>query len=435
MLTHPIALSCLAIFGISYCVVLLEEYLHLSKSKPVLIAAGIIWVLIAHLGLSESSIAAESAFKAVFLEYSELFFFLVVAMTYINCMEERGVFTTIHAKMVKAGYSFKSLFWITGILAFFISPIADNLTTALLMGRIILALGKDHPKFIVPGCVNVVVAANAGGAFSPFGDLTTLIVWQKGILPFFDFFVLGIPCFISFLVPAFFLQFVIPKAQPEPQTTTTILKPGAGMIVFLFLATITCAVLFHHCYHLPPVLGMLFGLGGLMFYGYKLSTKKTPGHTHSDYVFNIFSHLQAIEWDTLLFLYGILICIGGLSTLGYLELLSHKIYLEWFVSLGAHGITVANTLIGVIGAFLGNLPMIYSVITMSPVMSEGQWLLITLTTGIGGSLLSIGSAAGIGLMGIAPSYTFWAHLRWIWAILLGYFASIAAHLIINAHLF
>ena len=164
--------TALVVFIVAYGFVMAEEFTHLRKSKPVLLAAGIIWAMIAVVyanhGLPH---AAEQAVRHNILEYSELFLFLLVAMTYINAMEERLVFDALRAWLVRSGFSYRKLFWLTGVLAFFISPVADNLTTALLMCAVVLAVGWDNPRFVAIACINIVVAANAGGAFSPFGCL------------------------------------------------------------------------------------------------------------------------------------------------------------------------------------------------------------------------------------------------------------------------
>ena len=119
------------------------------------------------------------AFKHDLLEFAELFLFLLAAMTYINTMEERGVFDILRDWLVVKGFSFRKIFWLTGLVAFCLSPIADNLTTALLMATVVISVGGGNSKFIAVACINIVVAANAGGVFSPFGDITTLMVWQK----------------------------------------------------------------------------------------------------------------------------------------------------------------------------------------------------------------------------------------------------------------
>ena len=177
---------CIGIFVLAYCFVIAEEFIHLPKSKPVLFAAGLIWILAGYLSsIGENQEMLRQVLEHNLIEYASLFLFLLVAMTYISAMTERNVFEALRSWLVSRGYSYRKLFWITGFIAFFLSPIADNLTTALLMGAVVLAVGKDNKYFVTIACVNIVVAANAGGAFSPFGDITTLMVWQS---PHADFF-------------------------------------------------------------------------------------------------------------------------------------------------------------------------------------------------------------------------------------------------------
>jgi len=193
-------------------------------------------------------------------------------MIYINAMLACGVSHALRDVHVSRGLSYKSLFWLTAVLAFFISPVADNLTTALVMCAVIMAVGKDQPKFIGLACINIVVAANAGGAFSPFGDITTLMVWQKGILEFWTFFKLFIPSVVNFLIPAFIISFAVPPGKPVTQTNAPIfkIKQGGLVIVGLFLATIVTAISFHLVLHLPPVFGMMTGLAYLKLYAFFL---------------------------------------------------------------------------------------------------------------------------------------------------------------------
>ena len=436
-------IAALIIFIIAYTLVVSEEFLHLCKSKPVIVAAGLIWILvgIAYAVRGDSHTAAE-ALRHNLLEYAELMLFLLSAMTYINAMEERGVFSALRARLVSTGYSLRTIYWITGTLAFFISPIADNLTTALVMVAITLAVGAGHAKFIVVSCISIVVAANAGGAFSPFGDITTLMVWQKGVVKFHEFFALFIPSVVNWIIPAVIMMFAIPPktqptAQPEAAKHSVAVKQGGLVIIGLFLLTLAMTVSLHHFLHLPPVLGMMTGLGLLQVHGYFLkrslqrqfTSTLTPATLEPpNDSFDIFNSLRRIEWDTLLFFYGVILCVGGLGALGYLAVLSQTLYIDL-------GPTTANIFIGLLSAVVDNIPVMYAVLSMNPDMSLGQWLLVTLTAGVGGSLLSIGSAAGVAVMGQARGvYTFFSHLKWSWAIALGYAASIWAHFLINGDL-
>jgi Na+/H+ antiporter NhaD/arsenite permease-like protein len=586
-LTHTVwgYLGVLLFVG-AYALVPFENTIHLRKSKPVLMAAGMIWVLvaIAYIQIGDTHTAHE-AIRHSLLEYAELFLFLLVAMTYINSLEDRYVFLRLRGILVSRGFSLVKIYWITGVLAFFISPIADNLTTALLMGAVVMAVGGRNKKFVVIACINIVVAANAGGAFSPFGDITTLMVWQKGKVQFTEFFVLFVPALVNWLVPAFIMMFAIGKGNPEAGEDNVQMKYGAVPLMILFLLTIATAVCFHNFLHLPPAAGMMLGLGYLGLFSYHIkrhegrynkydpilgvrnmvpfnpqyaTAKRTKSvseimasipypaffidldrkvthwnkcmetltgvsakdrigtgkywspfwaekrkilvdmvldnapekefeklyqseHHESSIIesgheaalffptigengtrlimtaapvrdknghvigaieivrdaneftsetahFDLMKRIARAEWDTLLFFYGVILCVGGLSQFGYLGLISNLMYTD----LGA---TYANSIVGILSAIVDNIPVMYAVLTMDPVMSHGQWLLVTLTAGVGGSLLSIGSAAGVALMGTARGvYTFGSHLKWAPVIGLGYVLSILTHLWLNSSL-
>ena len=434
--------TAIAIFVIAYMLVMAEEFIHLRKSKPVIIAAGLIWGMIGFYymqhGMPE---LAEHAVRENFLEYTELMLFPLVAMTYVNAMEERLVFDALRSWLINKGFGFRQLFWLTGILAFFISPVADNLTTALLMCAVVLAVGGDNTKFVTLACINIVVAANAGGAFSPFGDITTLMVWQKGMVDFWTFFALFIPSVVNFVVPAAIMHFAVPDEKPEASDEEIHMLRGAKRIIGLFLLTIATAVSFHNFLGLPPVIGMMTGLGYLKLMGFylkkthykclpkRLGNADNPGEFGSMVPFDIFARVARAEWDTLFFFYGVVLCVGGLGFIGYLALISEGMYTAW-------GATNANIIVGILSAIVDNIPVMFAVLTMNPEMPTGQWLLVTLTAGVGGSLLSIGSAAGVALMGQARGkYTFFGHLKWTPAIAVGYAASIATHMWLNASYF
>lgn len=446
---HWAGITALVIFVITYSLIVSEEVSHLRKSKPTIVAAGIIWVLVAITYTQHGhGDITEVALNHSLLEFVELFLFLLAAMTYINTMDERGVFAVLRAWLIAQGYTLRQLFWITGLISFVLSPIIDNLTTALIMATVISTVGGDNKRFVAIGCVNIVVAANAGGAFSPFGDITTLMVWQQGLVEFQEFFVLFLPSLIGWVLTAGIMSFAVSTERPAPITEEANLRYGAWVVVGLFLVTITMAVSFHNFLHLPPVLGMMTGLGLLKLFGFylqrrdeasldaggevnvgesKLSALNGLHEGHGSY--DIYQNLQRAEWDTLMFFYGIILCVAGLGAFGYMAIVSEFFY----VGLGP---TYANIFVGFASAIIDNIPVMFAVLEMRPDMDHGQWLLVTLTAGIGGSMLSIGSAAGVAVMGQARGvYTFFSHLKWTWAILLGYIVSIIAHFIFNASLF
>lgn len=249
-------------------------------------------------------------------------------------------------------------------------------------------------------------------------------------MPFWDFFHLFIPAAVNWLVPAFIMSFAVAKERPAAMRERIAVKQGGYLILALFLFTIVMAVSFHNFLHFPPVIGMMTGLGLLKLYGYRLRQRELhefssagPQRLELDEElrqyykprqrpFDIFISMKRAEWDTLMFFYGVILCVGGLGTIGYLALASEQLY-------GGLGPTWANILIGLLSAVVDNIPVMFAVLTMNPDMSLAQWLLVTLTAGVGGSLLSIGSAAGVALMGQARGiYTFSAisngHGRWRW---------------------
>ncbi|MCK5942335.1 MAG: sodium:proton antiporter NhaD [Planctomycetes bacterium] len=579
--TSALGITAIVVFVLAYALVPLEATIHLLKSKPVLVAAGIIWILAAiAYGQQDRAEEVHEAIKHSLLEYAELFLFLLVAMTFINSLQERNVFESLRAALVNRGFSLRKVFWVTGVLAFVISPIADNLTTALLMGAVVMAVGGNNKKFVSVACVNVVVAANAGGAFSPFGDITTLMVWQAGKVSFSQFGAIFVPSLVNWLVPAVLMSLAVGNAQPQKGAEQVRLKYGAIVMTVLFLVTIAIAVCFHNFLHLPPAAGMMFGLGLLGLYSFhvkhhegrylnhdgvlgamnptplsrlrevkadpavinqlvdlhvkpafaidtdhkvthwnKAAEQLTgireqdivgtdghrrafreeerdiladmvvdgvdregfdtmyPGrirphpemddcyeacdffpklnnswftftaapirnndgavtgaielveeveeHQRSAAQFDIMRTVSRAEWDTLLFFYGVILCVGGLAQFGYLAVASEAMY-------DGLGPTYANSLVGVLSAIIDNIPVMFAVLTMDPDMSLNQWLLITLTAGAGGSMLAIGSAAGVALLGTARGvYTFGSHLKWAPAIIAGYVLSVLCHVLIN----
>lgn len=422
-LTHWAGMLCIGIFVLSYVAVLMEEYTHMRKSKPVILGAGLIWIIIAYIApqYGVDRHALHGAIVHGLEEYASLMLFLLAAMTYISALENRNVFAVIRAKLVLSGMSLRQLFWATGFLAFFLSPIADNLTTALVMGTVIMAVGHSNARFITMGCINVVSAANAGGAFSPFGDITTLMVWQAGHVEFFEFFALFLPSLVNFLVPAAIMSFFIPNERPETIDEHVEMKQGAKIIILLGFCTIAMAVGLEQTLGLPPFMGMMTGLSLLMITAWFI---RSTGSV-KDKEFDILDNVAAAEWDTLLFFFGVIFSVGGLGYLGYLELMSTTFY-------SGYGASATNIFMGFASALIDNIPVMFAVLTMNPEMDHFQWLLITLTCGVGGSMLSIGSAAGVALMGVARGYyTFFSHLKWTPVIILGYAASVWVHFLLN----
>ena len=406
----------LAVFVIAYYFIATEEKYEVNKAKPALFAGTFMFMLIGIYYTINSMDPHDlhNELEALILEIAEIFFFLLVAMTYIETLIERGIFDLMKFKLVSKGYTYKKLFWLTGLLAFFISPVADNLTTALILSTVLFTIDKKNLSFLVPGAINIVVAANAGGAWSPFGDITTLMAWTAGKGEFIDFLYLFPASVLGWGITAFLLSKSVPDGQPPFDASTEekpVVQDGGMGVVYLGIATIVTAVLGHQFFHFPAMWGMMFGMAVLKLYSVQL----TKSGAHS---FNIYVNMQKVENDTLLFFFGILSAVGALHFLGFLHYI-HDLY-------GMIGSTAANVGVGFLSAVVDNVPVMSAILKSSPTMGIDQWLLVTMTAGVGGSLISFGSAAGVGVMGrLHGIYTFGSHMKHAWTILVGYIVSIS----------
>ena len=413
--TTWVGIVSLIVFVVGYYAVATEENYHINKAKPALFMGTFIFILIGvynFINNIDPTSLTQSVDHLIF-EIAEIFFFLFVAMTYIEVLIERQVFDKLKYNLVSKGYSYKKLFWLTGLLAFFISPVADNLTTALILSTVLVTIEKENKNFLVPGAINIVVAANAGGAWSPFGDITTLMTWMAGKAPFIDFFYLFPASFLGWVATAWLLSLSVPAEKPHFDVSTepkVSILMGGKVVIALGIVTIMSAVLCQQLFKLPPMWGMLFGLSLLKLYSYRLKRKRGQE-------LNTFKMIGKIEHDTLLFFFGILAAVGGLHFLGYLDL-AVKLY-------DSVGPTVVNIGVGFLSAIVDNVPVMSAVLKANPNMGMDQWLLVTLTAGIGGSLISFGSAAGVGVMGkLRGIYTFGSHMKYAWTVLVGYLLSL-----------
>jgi len=413
-----VGIASLIIFVMGYYFIATEDKYYIDKAKPALFIGTFIFMLIAfyysinHLDIS----LIHTQVQHMILEIAEIFFFLLVAMTYIETLIYMKVFESLKYSLVSKGYSYRKLFWLTGLLAFFISPIADNLTTALILSTVLITIDKTNKDFLVPSAINVVVAANAGGAWSPFGDITTLMAWTSGKGAFSDFLFLFPSSIIGYLVTAVILSRFVPDTFPHfdaSKESKPITDVGANTVIFMGIFTIFSAVMSHQVLNIPAAWGMMFGLSLLKLYSHRLKIKYKSK-------FNIYESISKIEHNTLLFFFGILAAVGGLYFIGWLSL-AVVVYDPSIL-----GATWSNISVGFLSSVVDNIPVMSAVLKANPSMDLSQWMLVTLTAGIGGSLISFGSAAGVGVMGkLHGIYTFNSHMKYAWTILLGYIVSVS----------
>ncbi|MGI6724377.1 MAG: sodium:proton antiporter NhaD [Arcobacteraceae bacterium] len=411
-----LGISLLVIFVIGYYFIATEDKYHVDKAKPALFVGTFMFMLIGFyyvINDLDLNIISYDINHLVF-EIAGIFFFLFVAMTYIETLIHMGVFDRLKYNLVSKGYTYRQLYWVTGILAFFLSPIADNLTTALILSTVLITIDNKTKEFLVPGAINIVVSANAGGVWSPFGDITTLMAWTAGKGVFSDFLFLFPSVIIGYFATAYLLSRFVPKTKPDfdaSKEKRPALMTGANVVMGLGIVTIMMAVVSHQVFNLPAMWGMLFGLSLLKLYAVRI-TKKFKSEL------NIFHSIAKIENNTLLFFFGILAAVGALYFVGWLNL-AVKVY-------DIIGPTWTNIGVGFLSAIVDNVPVMSAVLKANPDMGLDQWMLVTMTAGIGGSLISFGSAAGVGVMGRLPGiYTFSSHMKYAWTVLIGYFVSLA----------
>ncbi|MGZ5054024.1 MAG: sodium:proton antiporter NhaD [Methylobacter sp.] len=439
---HFIGYLGIAITVLAYAIAMTEDLHQLSKAKPMVLGSALIWLAIFVFYSMEYGTAKNVApvLQSNLTAYAELFLFIAVSMTFLNAMTERGIFDALRIVLANRQYSYRQLFWITGVLAFLLSLVISSLTVGLLMGYIILVIGKGNPKFVGLAGLNAVVAANAGGTVSPLGGISTFFVWQQNMLHFTEFFALTIPCIVNFVVPAVIMHFSVPKETPAFAKETPVLKRGSKRVIFIFIITFSMTILSNVFFDMPAIAGMMLGLAFLQFFAYYLTKSEKLSHflipetqetSDSNKGFDVFKCIAGVDWDTLLFFYGAMMIIGALSFLGYLDAMAHYLFTEISP-------TLANIMIGLASSSIDNGTLMFAVLNMHPPFPTGQWLLLTLTLGVGGSLLAIGSAPALHVLGLmkgnmkeGEGYTFTLHLRWMPAILLGFFASIATLFLIN----
>ncbi len=449
---HFVGYFAIAVTVLAYAIAMTEDLHQMSKAKPMVLGSAIIWFAIfIYYSLTYGTAKnVAPVFQSNLTAYAELFLFITVSMTFLNAMTERGIFDALRIVLANKKFSYRQLFWITGALAFLLSTIISSLTVGLLMGYIILEIGKGQPKFVGLAGLNAVVAANAGGTLSPLGGISTFFVWQQNMLHFTEFFTLTIPCLVNFLVPASIMHFSVINVCPTFPKQKVVIKRGSKRIIIIFLLTVGITILSNVFLDMPSIAGMMFGLAMLQFFAYYLTKSENKyekvNHFLTEYGkvshidsqkkgFDVFKCIAGVDWDTLLFFYGAMMIVGALNFLGYLDSMAHYLFTQISP-------TVANIIIGLTSSSIDNGTLMFAVLNMRPQFPVGQWLLLTLTLGVGGSLLAIGSAPGLHVLGLmkgsmkeGEGYTFTLHLSWMPAILLGFFASIGTLFLINGGMF
>lgn len=410
------------VFVIGYLSIIFEHSLHINKSPAALIMAGFCWAVYAYGNHFDEHVAEELAHHLS--EIAPVIFFLLAAMTIVEVIDAHEGFKVITDK-IRSKNKVK-LLWTVGFITFFLSAILDNLTTAIVMISLLRKLirSAEDRKFF--GGV-VIISANSGGAFSPLGDVTTTMLWIDGQISASVVMVeVFLPSLVSMLVPLIYLSFVLkgeveaPKIQLQKEDhEESYHKPHSAMIALVLgISALVFAPIFKSVFHLPPYLGILLSLG-VMWLVVDLMHRNAPAH-----IFNKLSAsgaISRIDTPSILFFFGILTAVSSLQSAGLLKELA--MWLD--TTVGNQDAVVM--IIGVASAVIDNVPLVaasqgmYS-LTDFP-MDSKLWEFIAYCAGTGGSMLIIGSAAGVAVMGMEKIDFMWYVKKITWVALLGYFAG------------
>lgn len=420
---------CSLVFILGYIFIALEHKTHINKSGVAIMVGGILWLFVAFLSHDKAEIS--QAITETGGEIFSIVVFLLSAMTIVEILVHYQFFDWLREKIVQKKISQVKLFWLLGTLTFVLSAFLDNLTTTLIMIQIGRKIYKNRDNFLIY-VANTVIAANAGGAASPIGDVTTIMLWLANKFNAIQVMSIGIiPALITWMIPQYLMgRKIVHHEEAELAHDNFELvdehkvKPYWSVIfigAFSFLLPV-----FFNLINLPPFLGLLLGVGILWVF---IDIKAKNGHHDytSGQVINI---IQKTDITTLKFFIGILLAVGALAHIGLLTALNNFIF---GTEINNWRLIFGTTILGFMSAILDNVPLVAAAIKMFPAtVAPNLWVLLALTAGTGGSLLIIGSAAGVAAMGQVKELNFSYYLKKAsLPALLGYLGGVSVWLILR----
>ncbi len=413
------------IFIVAYAAITLEHPLGINKSASALMGAGLLWTLYA-LSVSDPAVASAQLSESL-MGTAQIVFFLIGAMTIVEVVDAHDGFEVITARIRTTQLS--SLMWLVGWVTFFLSAILDNLTTAIVMVSLMKKLLDKHDDRLFFAGI-IVIAANAGGAWTPIGDITTTMLWIGGQITAVSIMkAVFLPAVVSLLIPLALIAIqlrskpvIAPRATTTAQGTATQFEKT--LMFILGLGILVAVPLFKALTHLPPFLGILFGLGILWAVGDLVHRKKNDDAKEH---FTLVRALTQIDMGSVVFFIGILLAV---ATLEHAHILSRLA--AWLqVAVGREDVIVI--LIGLVSSIVDNVPLVAASMGMYPLTQYPTdhflWAFMAYCAGTGGSILVLGSAAGVAAMGLEKIQFFWYVKRVSTLALVGYLAGAATYLI------
>ncbi len=414
------------VFVLAYSMIALEHPIKINKSATALLAAGLMWTLYSFASpLGVEGVSHQLTEKLA--ETAAIVFFLICAMTIVEVTDSHGGFEVITSR-IKAT-KLTSLLWIIGFIAFYLSSILDNMTTTIVMVTLMKRLLKDHKQRLFFAGI-IVIAANAGGAWSPIGDVTTTMLWIGGQITTANImkttFLASTVCLVLPLVIASFMLKgnVVPPDKVENSGGTKTSQFEKTLMFFMGMGSLIFVPIFKAVTHLPPYLGILFALGVLWLTGNILHREKQPEEKEH---LMLSKALKRIDMASVVFFIGILLAVASLSANGMLPALA-----QWLdARLGNQSMIVI--IIGLVSAVVDNIPLVAASMGMYPLSQFPAdsfiWEFMAYCAGTGGSILIIGSAAGVAAMGLEKIEFFWYARRIGPLALLGYFGGIVTYIL------
>lgn len=415
------------LFVIGYAAIALEHNIKINKTASALITGVVLWVIYI-VSQSDTHLVNEELLKHLG-DISSILFFLMGAMTIVELIDTYNGFEVITERITQTKKV--SLLWIIGILTFFLSAVLDNLTTTIVMVSLLRKLIKDHEtRLFYVGIV--VIAANAGGAWSPIGDVTTTMLWIGGQISAFNIMArLFAPSFISLAIPLGVLSLTMKGRVERPflatETYKELSRRQQSIILILGLSMLIMVPIFKTLTHLPPFMGMMLGLGVLWIVTDIMHRNHTEDQPENGKRRTVTDVLTRIDLPSILFFLGILLAVASLEVSGILHTLSQ------FLDEKIGNLNFIVIAIGLASAIIDNVPLVAATQGMYDLaqfpMNHYLWEFLAYCAGTGGSILIIGSAAGVAAMGMEKINFFWYVKKISWLALLGYLAGAAFYIV------
>jgi Na+/H+ antiporter NhaD/arsenite permease-like protein len=408
-----ILFAVLALLGVVF-----EEVIHINKAKTTLFFGSLSWlVLFMFAGDHTHQDVMLEKLNENLLEIATLWLFLMATMTFVAYLNAKGIVQSVVQRLCPAQMSTRSLMVLVALFAMMLSMICDNVTATLVTLGLVHAFNVDQ-RTRIKLAVLVVFAVNSGGVALITGDVTTLMIFLSGHVTVPQLLLLWVPAIVGVMVLAGLMFPGVSghvTTEKDPRTFT-------GMdwaIVVTFFSTIFCTMLFNFFFHVPPVLTFLVGLSVMFFIGHFMDMDPDE--------IRILEYVRQIEYETLLFFLGILLLVGMLKEIGTLDVLTN-----FYTQVAPQ---YANYMMGLFSALIDNVPLTAALLKSEPVLPTSEWLALTYGVGVGGSLLAIGSAAGIIAMSKVKGLTFGAFLRYSSLVLIAYTVGYSVALVLASVVF